>query len=379
VGGSINGMISVYDLRQSNEKSERNNIPIIVPQAISQIALSHHEPVSDICWVKAKHSFMCVSTSTDGQILWWDTRDLEKPTDSINTGEKRLTSMEYHQDLATKFLLSSEDGEVMLLNMRNRKQESGGLSCFTTSQQKNIAHPVQIPGQHQSSIYCLQRNPIHNKYFLTVGDTEAKIWTEDIKSPIWSMPYHENYLTGGCWSSTRPGVFFVTRTDGVVDVWDLNGQQKDAVWSHKLGNNSISAIGVQYNSDAPSTDNHGSSKGDLAALGDTNGSVHLIELGCALSTLQLTEKNDISMLFELELKREKNNESQEKDSQKVNAQEKNEVSSIKKKEEKESIKNTEMVDKWKDVEETVLESAGTKYEYDCDSEDGDSINDDPGA
>jgi hypothetical protein len=30
-------------------------------------------------------------------------------------------------------------------------------------------------------------------------------------------PYSKAYLTGGCWSGTRAGVFFVTRNDGALD------------------------------------------------------------------------------------------------------------------------------------------------------------------
>jgi hypothetical protein len=31
-----------------------------------------------------------------------------------------------------------------------------------------------------------------------------------------------NLTAGGCWSNTRPGVFFTARQDGVLDVWDLH-------------------------------------------------------------------------------------------------------------------------------------------------------------
>lgn len=45
--------------------------------------------------------------------------------------------------------------------------------------------------------------------------------------------YHNAYLTSGCFSPTRAGVFFVTRTDGVVDIWDYYYRQNEVAYSHK--------------------------------------------------------------------------------------------------------------------------------------------------
>lgn len=39
-------------------------------------------------------------------------------------------------------------------------------------------------GKHHGPIYSIQRNPTQNKYFMTVGDWTARIWAEDLKTPI---------------------------------------------------------------------------------------------------------------------------------------------------------------------------------------------------
>lgn len=46
--------------------------------------------------------------------------------------------------------------------------------------------------------------------------------------------YHGAYLTSGCFSPTRAGVFFVTRMDGVVDIWDYFYRQNEVAYSHKV-------------------------------------------------------------------------------------------------------------------------------------------------
>lgn len=36
-----------------------------------------------------------------------------------------------------------------------------------------------------------------------------------------------SYMTDGCWSPVRPAVFFTTKMDGTVDVWDYLFKQND--------------------------------------------------------------------------------------------------------------------------------------------------------
>ena len=37
------------------------------------------------------------------------------------------------------------------------------------------------------------------------------------------------YLSSGCWSPIRPSVFFTTKMDGTLDVWDIIHKQSDPV------------------------------------------------------------------------------------------------------------------------------------------------------
>jgi len=116
--------------------------------------------------------------------------------------------------------------------------------------------------------------------------------------------YHTSYLTSGCWSPTRAGVFFVTRMDGVVDIWDYFYRQNEVAYSHKVGDAALSSISVQGNSQ---------SGGRLMAVGDVNGTVSLLEVCESLAASQPNEKQAISGMFEREMKREKNLEARERE------------------------------------------------------------------
>ena len=62
-------------------------------------------------------------------------------------------------------------------------------------------------------------------------------------SPTQLFRYHTSYLTAGCWSPSRAGVFFVTRMDGVIDIWDYFYRQNEVAYTHKV-TSVISSIGL---------------------------------------------------------------------------------------------------------------------------------------
>ncbi|ETW06373.1 hypothetical protein H310_02649 [Aphanomyces invadans] len=294
VGGSYNGLISFFDIRKSGSS----------PVETSMIEHSHHDPVYDVFWISSKTGNQCCSVSTDGSMLWWDIRHLAQPTHRILLSDKDGqvlggSSMEYNTEAGpTKYLVGTEQGVVLSVNLRNIKQNNGIVVYDTGA------------GKHHGPIYTIQRNPSHNKFFMTIGDWTARVWCEDLKTPIMSTTYHESYVTAGCWSPTRAGVFFVTRMDGVVDVWDFFYRQNVAAYSHKVGDVPLSAISVQGNSQ---------SGGKLVAVGDSNGMISLLEVSDGLAIPQSNEKAAINGMFERETKREKNLEAREKEQKRKKA------------------------------------------------------------
>lgn len=120
-----------------------------------------------------------------------------------------------------------------------------------------------------------------------------QIWMEDLKTPILTTRYERSYLTAGCWSPTRPGVFYTTKLDGTMDVWDFFYKQNDPVYSTKVCESGLSSIKVQND-------------GSLVAVGSVDGSTTLLQVCNSLSTPQNNEKQSITQMFERENRREKN-------------------------------------------------------------------------
>ncbi len=100
--------------------------------------------------------------------------------------------------------------------------------------------------------------------------------------------------------------------DGVVDIWDYFYRQNEVAYSHKVCDVHLSSIAVQ------GTSNQG---GKLVAMGDVTGTVSLLELCESLAVPQANERKAIDLMFEREMKQEKNLEARERELRRQRAQE----------------------------------------------------------
>jgi len=148
-------------------------------------------------------------------------------------------------------------------------------------------------GRHFGPVYAVKRNPFHVKYFLTIGDWCAKMWMEELKGPMLQTPYYSSFLSAAAWSQTRAGVFFLCRHDGRLDTWDYYYRMNEVSLSQKVSDSALTSLSVQ-------------AQGQLAAVGDADGVITLLQLCDGLVHPMPNEKNLVGQIFERETKREKN-------------------------------------------------------------------------
>ncbi|KPA84631.1 putative dynein [Leptomonas pyrrhocoris] len=286
-GGSWNGVVQFWDTRQPNR-----------PAARSLIEESHKDPVWAIKWLQSKSGEL-LSVSTDGNVFVWDCRLPEKPVTIHSISEDNVVlqprnneggakgilgglCLDYDPQVGgpAKYMIGTEEGTVLSCNRKGKTQhEKLGSNTFNG---------------HHGPIYSVQRNPIFSKYFLTVGDWSARLWFEDFKfTPMFSTFYHKAYLTCGAWHTVRPGVFFTTRMDGYLDVWDLMLRQTTPSLSYQVSDYALHTLKPSH-------------CGKYIATGGIDGNVSLMELSPSLCTLATDEKNVIGTLFENESLRDKN-------------------------------------------------------------------------
>lgn len=146
---------------------------------------------------------------------------------------------------------------------------------------------------HFGPIYSLERNPSFVKIYLTVGDWQAKIYSEECKESaiIWTKCYKDKPLAG-TWSKARFSLFFICRENGVVEAWDLLLDQHDPILSLKLCDRPLVSVTAHEN-------------GSQIAVGSADGIMYLVEVSENLVHQQRNDKALFTAMLERETRREK--------------------------------------------------------------------------
>jgi dynein intermediate chain 2 len=285
-----NGQVLFWDLRADKPQGQ-------TPADIERIKYtdaekSHYDSVFDVVWPNSKTGTECISVAPDGKVLWWDTRNLQQGpvTTAILTdgsaGDRVIgaTRIDNSTEVSQKCLVGTEQGYVMQIM---KKQGTKGEVSTRFGMEG---------GKHHGPIFAIQRNPAAGagKFFLTVGDWTAKIWADDLKVPLITTRYHDAYLTDGCWSNSRPGIFFLTRMDGWIDIWDYYYRQNEVCYSQKISDYPLTCLAVK-------------SKSPDILIGDASGSVTLLQLCKSLwePMPKGLEEGVLKTMFEREYSREK--------------------------------------------------------------------------
>jgi len=275
-GGQYNGQVSYWDMRKGNHPIES-----------TPIETSHRDPVYDMAWLQSKTGTEFMTTSTDGYVMWWDLRKMSEPQETMPLKDKGSdvllggATIEYESTAGpTKFMIGTEQGTILNCNRKAKNPSERILFSLTG---------------HHGPIYGLKRNPFYPKYFMSIGDFTARIWCEDaqMKQPLLSTKYHGQYLTGGTWSPTRPGVFFTTKMDGTLDVWDLFYKHNDPTLQVHVTDKPLTAFAMQE-------------AGAMCAIGSQDGQAYVLQLSPGLVEMAQNEKPGINGMFEREFLREKN-------------------------------------------------------------------------
>ena len=68
----------------------------------------------------------------------------------------------------------------------------------------------------------MKRSPFFKDILLIAGGSGFNIWKEKVFSgALLQSKSFSKRLCDAEWSPTRPGVFFIAKSDGSIDIWDL--------------------------------------------------------------------------------------------------------------------------------------------------------------
>ncbi|XP_059608059.1 dynein intermediate chain 3, ciliary-like [Phlebotomus argentipes] len=279
IGGLVSGQVAQWDPRVGHQA-----------MALSPREVSHRECVTDVLWLSSKNNTEFFSGSSDGQVLTWDVRHLREPIEeplimdperpdqpSLERAEG-VTFLEFEATIPTRFMVGTERGHIFSCNRKGK-----------TSAEKL---PFKYMA-HCGPIYALERNPAISKMFLSIGDWQAKVWSEECRESaiIWTR-LHKMNLYCGAWSRTRFTLFFVGREDGVLDGWDLLLDQHEPVISVKLCDEPLISLVVHES-------------GEKVAVGTADGTIFAVKLSQFLVENAKNDKALFTEMLERETRRQK--------------------------------------------------------------------------
>lgn len=181
-----------------------------------------------------------ISVAEDGIFLIWDLYMIEKDTHIIQeidsdfiwkpifqlrmlrpdgSGELGMSHCTFTPDQATPtFWSTSDEGELLQVDWSIRAQDE--------AKTENVRIMRDDVRSYRPCL-GLQVSPFFQDLILTLHDFNFVIWKNDLDTPIFksaNCSEQSHHITCGCWSPTRPGVIFVGKTSGQINIWDFLDQ-----------------------------------------------------------------------------------------------------------------------------------------------------------
>ncbi|XP_055711511.1 dynein axonemal intermediate chain 3 [Phlebotomus papatasi] len=146
---------------------------------------------------------------------------------------------------------------------------------------------------HDGPIVAIERNPFIVDVILSIGTRVLAIWRLDTpQTPIYYRRRNA-VLVSAKWSVRRAAVFFITRDDGDIEIWDLLNQTQSPTLVSSVGSQIVTTIVQQK---LPLTQ-------DIIAIGDFNSNIRILVIPPTLATATPDEVNLLDRLIANEIDR----------------------------------------------------------------------------
>ncbi|TPX51495.1 hypothetical protein SeLEV6574_g00261 [Synchytrium endobioticum] len=326
-----------------NASGKVPEIPICHWAAASSIESGHRMAVGDLMWFPKGMELnshtgeileapdgshrQLITCALDGQVLFWDIRTRKDfrgmdlvwkpfwritlaPSDgafeyglnkiAIRGPVREKSDVKGSQNLLSapsdkivekaisKFYCATEEGDLLYADwFSDKSDEKAPASRLESS----------VPA-HPGCVSDLQRSPFFPDILLSVGSWTFCIWKEKVTTgPLLTCAPSSTYLISGRWSPTRPGIFFITRADGAIEVWDLMDRSHVPSLVQTVCSAAIASMEVhQYGG-------RSTERRQFIAAGDDEGSLHILEVPRGLSKPARNEQQSVGSFFDREVKR----------------------------------------------------------------------------
>ncbi|OAF66573.1 hypothetical protein A3Q56_05694 [Intoshia linei] len=212
--------------------------------------------------------------------------------------EKTFSNLENENEMATlqsKTILldvntliqgGSEDGYIFSIDWIPEKDQETGKPI--------TAKPDFSSSIHDGYVNFCTRSSFFNDIILCVGGWTWSLWKAGTNSgPILKCCAYQYYLKSGCWSQTRPSLFYIARSDGNLEIWDILDRTHEPFSVQNVCSADICYI----------TTKNTSENEEFIALGDSTGTLHIRQIPSSFFKQKQNEFEKTRTYFENEVER----------------------------------------------------------------------------
>lgn len=206
----------------------------------------------------------------------------------------------YPKQITTTFWAASEEGDLVLVDWSAKPPPGAGGNAEEAAKFAEYVKKIYEGERNYRPIVALERSPFFDDMILTVHDFHFCIWKTSLtesNTPIFrSANTFGSHNTCGAFSPTRPGVIFITKTDG-IDVWDFMDQSNKPSLTLNFATSAITYFKFQ-------TGFKQDSKKQFMAYGDeADGTLFLYEVPGSLKNGGENELDNIEKFWQREVQK----------------------------------------------------------------------------
>jgi len=176
------------------------------------------------------------------------------------SGKSRLL-----QHLNTRISIGTEDGQFVYVDWIPTKDSDTNKVVSSKAEWYSTIH--------DGPIVAMKHSPFFKDIVLVAGGTAFSIWREKVFfGPLLQTSSFSKRVYDAEWSPSRAGVFFIAKSDGSIDVWDMLDRTHAPILTQSISINPLTYISCKATS----------SKQQLIAIGDNTGTLHIMEVPWSL-------------------------------------------------------------------------------------------------
>ncbi|NXH20470.1 WDR63 protein, partial [Bucco capensis] len=210
---------------------------------------------------------------------------LNKESPYTETSPSSSKNPKVLESISIDFFVGTEDGDIVYSVW---KVDIDSFAAKPVSQKHTQKYTI-----HSEAINTLQKSPFFKNIILSIGGQNFAIWKEGVTNgPVHQSSCSAGRNTAGQWSLTRPGVFFIGRDDGNIDIWDLTKKTYKPSHLQSISESMITFISPWI----------GSPMQHFLGVSDDLGVLHVLEICPMLSYPLTNEYANVLDYFEREAK-----------------------------------------------------------------------------